>query len=98
MIHRIAPALPVLLLTAIAPAQLGIKLQNGTQTYIEVPYNATLVPQTGITVEAWITYDESKLGTGWRFPTICRQNPVAGKESFWLRVDGSPTWAATTWC
>ncbi|MCA8954498.1 MAG: LamG domain-containing protein [Planctomycetes bacterium] len=82
-----------LLAAPIAPAQLGAKFVNAatTPTYIEVPYSPTLVPQTGITVEAWLTYDESTLGTGWRWPTVMRQNPVGGSEAFWLRVDAGQT-------
>ena len=55
------------------PAQnLGLKLSNSAKTplYVEVPYSKTLHPQTGITVESWITYDESTLGASWNWPTI----------------------------
>ena len=69
-------------------AQNGIKLKNGTSNYLNVAYDSSIVPKSGITVEAWVTYDE-KLGTGWRWPTICRQNPAAGREVFLMRVDAA---------
>lgn len=77
-----------LVLVAIAPAQTGLKLTNGVVEYIDVPYDASLVPQGGVTVEAWIRYDEN-LGTGWRWPTIVRQNPAAGQESILFRVEAA---------
>ncbi|MEE9125573.1 MAG: LamG domain-containing protein [Planctomycetota bacterium] len=88
----------VLSLTAVAmlatclPAQnLGLKLSNGaiSPLYVEVPYSQTLHPQTGITVEAWVTYDESTLGSGWKWPTVARQNQAAGQEAWYLRVDAA---------
>lgn len=86
----------ILSLTTIGTAQLGIKLANGgltgtTQQYLEGSYSPSLVPQTGMTLEAWITYDDSNLPTGWRYPTICRLNPNAGQEAYWLRVDAGNT-------
>ena len=56
-----------------------------------VRYSPAVVPQSGLTVEAWATYDESTLGTGWRYPTIARQNRNAGQESFFLRVEANNT-------
>lgn len=75
-----------LMLVPALTAQNGLKFTNGTANYVDVKYDKSLVPQSGVTVEAWITYDEN-LGAGWRWPTIVRQNPMAGQESFLFRVD-----------
>lgn len=58
----------------------------GVDGYMTVPYDATLIPQSGITVEAWVTYDDTTLPSGWNYPTICRQGQSAGDESYFLRV------------
>ncbi|MCB9919281.1 MAG: LamG domain-containing protein [Planctomycetes bacterium] len=71
-----------------ATAQNGLKLTNGVLDYVDVPYDATLCPKSGVTVEAWVKYDEN-LGAGYRWPTIVRQNPNAGQESILFRVDAS---------
>ncbi|MCA8949106.1 MAG: LamG domain-containing protein [Planctomycetes bacterium] len=65
----------------------GAALTNGVDGYLEIPYSSQLVPQTGITLEAWITYDDSTIATGWRYPTIARQNITAQQEAYFLRVD-----------
>jgi len=73
-----------------ASAQLqSATLSNLVDGYIEMPFDATIVPTTGITVEAWVQYDESTLPSGWRYPTIVRQNMDAGNESFFLRVEAN---------
>ena len=59
--------------------------------YVAVDANRTLLPQTGITLEAWVTYDETRLSTGPRYPTVVRLNPSAGKEPYWLRVEAGTT-------
>lgn len=96
------------LLAAFASLQLlaaqnsGLQLTNGVDAYIDVPYAATVVPRSGITVEAWITYDDATLGTGWRWPTVLRQNPAPGMENYMLRVNAgnnntlSLAWAVRT--
>lgn len=62
--------------------------------YIEVPYSPNVVPRTGITVEAWITYDDATLPTGWRYPTILRQGiSVNGSEDYFLRIEAGNTGA-----
>jgi len=76
----------------------GLKLINGVDTHIDVKYDKSLVPQSGITLEAWVTYDGSTLQSGWRWPTIARQNPVPQQESFLLRVDaGTASNTAIKW-
>jgi hypothetical protein len=89
-------AVTSLVLTGALSAQLaGITLSNAVDGYVEVPYSPEVVPQSGITVEAWVTYDETTLGTGWRWPTIVRQNTNAGDESYFLRVSAGTSAART---
>ena len=82
-----------LCLAPAATAQLGIKFTNGgpVDQYVDVPYHVTLLPQTGFTIEAWITYDGTTLGTGYRWPCIARQNVNPNAESFVFRVDAANT-------
>jgi hypothetical protein len=79
------------LLASLSPTQaqnMGVAFDNSVDGYIEVPYSAQIVPKSGITIEAWITYDDSTLGTGYRYPTIIRQGiSVGGSEDFFLRVN-----------
>lgn len=66
----------------------GISLSNLADGYLDVAYAPQLVPQSGITVEAWITYDETTIPTGWRFPTLLRQgHSVGGSEDYFLRIE-----------
>lgn len=65
----------------------GVVFDPNVDGYIEVPYSDQVVPHSGITVEAWFTYDESTLPTGWRFPTIVRQGIGPSGENIMLRVD-----------
>lgn len=92
--------LAVALLAAPAVAQnTGITMSNLVQGYVDVAYSPNLVPQTGITVEAWITYDETTIGTGWRFPTLLRQGHTTnGSEDYFLRVEsGNNNTRALRW-
>lgn len=80
--------LPLALLAAPAIAQnQAITLNNNVDGYVEVPYSSQVVPQAGITLEAWITYDDTTLPTGWRYPTIFRQNLNANTEDYFLRIE-----------
>ena len=75
----------------------GKEILTGSSPTPEVTASATGRPSSsrektcsskaGLTLEAWITYDGSKLGTGYKWPTIIRQNPAAGKESYFFRVN-----------
>ena len=68
----------------------GTKFSNLVDGYLELPYSPALVPQTGITFEAWVTYDETTIGTGWRYPTLMRQgNSGGGSENMFLRVNAN---------
>lgn len=80
-------------LAAAVPAQnQGLVLTNGTTGYVDVPYSPTLAPASGVTAEAWITYN-SALGPGWRFPTILRMDPSPNSASYFLRVEAGQTLA-----
>jgi len=82
-----------LLVAGLAPLgaqDLGARFSNLVDAYIELPYAPALVPQTGITFEAWITYDETTIGAGWRYPTLMRQgNSGGGSENMFLRVNAN---------
>ncbi len=89
---------PLLILAAalspIAAQNVGVALSATTDGYIEIPYTPQVVPQSGLTVEAWITYDDATLPTGWRYPTLLRQGlSVGGSENFFLRVNANNTGA-----
>lgn len=101
---RTTRSVPIVLSTVLATAapalaqNLGISLTNGVDGYLEAPYAPQLVPQSGITFEAWITYDDTTLGAGWRYPTVCRQNIAPQQEAYFLRVNANNTNARTlTW-
>ncbi|MGE3172590.1 MAG: LamG domain-containing protein [Planctomycetota bacterium] len=99
--HAPRPALVPFLLALAAtapalPAQLGLQLTNGVDGGIEVPADPRLVPPTGITVEAWVTYDDASIPTGtFRWPTIVRQNIQNASEVYFFRV-GAGTTASRT--
>ena len=83
-----AAALSVLSLTATAAAQnTAVRFDLNVDGYLEVPFSAQIVPQSGITVEAWCTYDDSLVPMSWRYPTIVRQSLGAQGESIMLRMD-----------
>ncbi|MFK7740666.1 MAG: LamG domain-containing protein [Planctomycetota bacterium] len=73
--------------TPAAAQNSALVFDSSVDGYVEIPFAAQLVPQSGITVEAWITYDDATLPTGWRFPTIVRQGIGAGGENIMLRID-----------
>lgn len=76
---------------SVAPAQLALQLATGVDGGISVPADPLLVPPTGITVEAWITYDDSTIPINGLFywPTIVRQNIQNAQEVYNLRVSAS---------
>ncbi len=79
-------------IAATAHAQnIGIKLTHGVDGYVEVPAAPALIPYGGVTLEAWITYDDATLQSGWSFPTVARQNLAAQSETFFLRVEAGQT-------
>ena len=77
-------------LAPLAAQNQGATFSNAVDGYIEMHYSPDLVPQSGITFEAWITYDDATLPTGWRWPTIMRQgNSGGGSENMFLRVSAA---------
>lgn len=78
---------------ASAPAQsVGIQLTTGIDGGIDLPADPRFVPPTGITVEAWITYDDATIPSGlYYWPTIARQNLAPNSEVWNFRVDASNT-------
>lgn len=65
----------------------AIQLTTGVDGGVNYPYNALMLPTTGITVEAWVTFDDSTIPTGlYYWPTIARQNVNPNQESWNLRV------------
>lgn len=80
------PTLPTL------PAQTGIQLTTGVDGGYEWAYSPLFVPRSGITVEAWITYDDSTITPGLNYwPTIARQNVTPNQESWNFRVSAGST-------
>lgn len=76
------------LLPFAAAQNVGVVFDPNVDGYIEVPYAPEVVPQAGITIEAWITYDDATTPSGWRYPTIVRQGlSVGGSEDWFLRVN-----------
>jgi hypothetical protein len=90
------------LIVPVAAQNQAATFTNGTPGSIDVPYNASLMaPPAGITVEAWVTYDGSNLGSLNRFPTIARGRDTTN-WSYFLRVNAGSTnirelrWAVRT--
>lgn len=91
-------SIPALLAASLAAVSLSaqstnqaLTLVNGVDGFLEIPYSAQLVPQSGMTFEAWITYDDSTIGSGWRFPTLCRQNITPQAEAYFIRIEAGNT-------
>lgn len=70
----------------------GLLVSNTQSTgYFDVANVTGLGPQS-ITVEAWVTYDETTItpvGNAW--PTILRKNVAPGGEEYFLRVNAGST-------
>lgn len=81
------------LLAVEVPAQIGLQLATGVDGGVSVPADPLLVPPTGITVEAWITFDDATIPVNGLFywPTIVRQNIQNGQEVYNLRVSSGNT-------
>ncbi len=54
--------------------------------YIDIPASPLLSPPS-FTLEAWVTYNDSGLPTGWIYPTIARKEFTQGMAEWFLRVD-----------
>lgn len=84
----VAAALPLAALAQNQALKATINIDGG----VEYPFDARMVPPTGITVEAWITYDDSTMPTGlFYWPTIARQNITPNQESWNFRVSAGNT-------
>ncbi len=72
--------------SAVAQNQ-AIQLSTGVDGGVAYAFDARMVPATGITVEAVITYNDSTVPTGLNYwPTIARQNITPNQESWNFRV------------
>ncbi len=90
LIHALASA--VLCAVPLAAQNSGIALTTGADGGVEFAYDPRMVPPTGLTVEAWITYDDTTIPTGLNYwPTIARQNISPNQESWNFRVDAATT-------
>lgn len=90
--RSILPSLFTLTLaTTAATAQtLGIQLTTGIDGGYEWSYDPMFVPRGGITVEAWVTFDDASVPTGlFYWPTIARMNVNPNQETFNFRVSSS---------
>jgi hypothetical protein len=91
---RLVAALATTALAPLCAQNVGIALSATADGYLDVPYSPQLVPRSGITVEAWITYDDATLPSGFRYPTVARQgHSVNGSEDWFLRVNAGNTGA-----
>lgn len=77
--------------SSLSAQNLGLRLSNGVDAFVDIAYAPTLVPRSGITLEAWVTYDDTTLGAGYRWPTVVRQNSSPGAETYMLRVGAANT-------
>jgi hypothetical protein len=74
---------------AALPAQ-AIQTTTGVEGYVDYASDPLFQPATGLTIEAWVTYDDSTIPTGnYYWPTIVRQNTAPQQERYELRVDAS---------
>ena len=64
-------------------------LVNGVNGFIDVPANPSLVPATGITLEAWVFFNNAGLNPTNLYPTIARKNVGNGQEEYFMRVQGT---------
>lgn len=78
-------------LAALTAQNQALQTTTGASPIIDVPFDPLLVPPTGLTVEAWVTYDETTVPTGGIFywPTVARQNIAPNGESWLFRVGAS---------
>lgn len=63
---------------------------TGADMQFDVAADPALSPETGLTVEAWVQYDETAVTPGlFRWPTVCRMNPTPNSETYMIRVDAA---------
>ena len=72
----------------LAQANQALQLTTGVDGGVIYQYDPRFLPQTGITVEAWVTFDDSTMPTGQNYwPTIARMNVNPNQES-WTKPPG----------
>lgn len=78
--------------TMVLPAQSqGIQLTTGVDGGVIYAYDPLFLPPTGLTVEAWIQFNDT-IPTGlYYWPTIARQNVTPNQESWNFRVSSGNT-------
>ena len=96
MVELTAMKLLVLILSVMFPASLvaqnqAIELAHDVNGGVVYQFDPRMVPATGLTVEAWITYDDAgiPLDGVYRWPTIARQNTLPFQESWNFRVNAN---------
>ncbi|MEX1025458.1 MAG: LamG domain-containing protein [Planctomycetota bacterium] len=92
--------LQLLVIGVLAASSVSISAQSllfahgGADMEVDVAPAPELSPAHGITLEAWMTYDETLVPAGSsRWPTLARMNPTPGQETYMLRVDAGTTGA-----
>lgn len=89
---RLATLASVILSVPLLAQNQALQFTSGVETAVEVPFDQAMVPPTGLTVEAWVTYDDSTIPSGgWYWPTIARQNIAPQHTSWLLRVGAANT-------
>jgi hypothetical protein len=85
--------LAAFLLAAVLPAQgYAVIFYAGLDGGADVPFHTAMVPPTGLTVEAWVRFDDATMPTGVPyFPTIVGQNVDTAQPSWLLRVASGST-------
>lgn len=89
---RIAPLCATALVACVVASATNaqnqaLKCSTSPQTgYIDLPASPLLAAPK-FTIEAWVTYDDATLPSGWVYPTIGRKNFVQGVAEWFLRVD-----------
>ncbi len=71
----------------------GIQLTTGVDGGVIYQYDDRFIPSSGITVEAWITFDDATIPNTGQFywPTIARMNVTPNQESWNFRVQSANT-------
>ena len=79
-------------LSALLSAQnQGLELVHDVNGGVVYQFDLRMVPATGLTVEAWVTYDDASIPLDgvYRWPTIARQNILPYQESWNFRVNAN---------
>ena len=87
----LAPILFAVLPALLAAQNQGLELVHNVNGGVVYQFDPRMVPATGLTVEAWITYDGAGIPLDgiYRWPTIARQNTSPFQESWNFRVNAN---------